>query len=203
MLRCYALLSVLLVPAVASAEEAGAVAVVTSLNAGLEGVLRESAKLSYKERYDKLDPILAESFDLEFMARQAVGRQWDELSPEDQKRWVSAFRQLTAATYASRLTNYNGQKFETQPGAESAPHETVTVRSKVIEPGQDDIELTYRMHQIDGRWKVIDVYLKGSVSEIALRRSEYSSVLKRDGFPALMDAVEKRVAALAAGAPAQ
>lgn len=201
MLRSCALASLLLVPAYAFAEE-GAAGVVTKLNAGLEGVLREAAKLDYQARYARLDPLLVETFDLDFMARQAVGRQWDDLSPEDQQRWVAAFRQLTSATYASRFTNYTGQKFETLGEAEPAPHDTVTVRSRVIDPGAENVDLTYRLHQVDGRWKVIDVYLKGSVSEIALRRSEYSSVLKRDGFQALLAAVDQRVTALASGTPA-
>jgi len=195
------LLLLALVPAPAVAEESAA-AVVTRLNAGLGGVLRDAAKLDYQARYARLEPLLAETFDLDFMARQAVGRQWEKLPPDDQVRWVEAFRRLTVATYASRFDHYSGQKFETLGEAEPAPHDTVTVASRVIDPEAENVDLTYRLHRSDGRWKVIDVYLKGSVSEIALRRSEYSSVLKREGFAALIAAVDKRIAALAAGTSA-
>ena len=156
--------------------DSGPVEVVKKLNSGLEGVLRQSAQLDYRARYERLTPVLADAFDFEFMASQAVGKQWDELSPADRSRWVTAFRDLTNATYASRFNNYSGQSFETL-GEDDAPHETVFVHSRVIDPGHENVDLDYRMKQSDGRWKVIDVYLKGSVSEIALRRSEYSAGL--------------------------
>jgi phospholipid transport system substrate-binding protein len=50
----------------------------------------------------------------------------------------------------------------------------------------------YRLHQRDGAWRIVDVYLNGTVSELALRRSEYSSVVKRDGFDALVRSIEEK-----------
>ncbi|MCH7709728.1 MAG: ABC transporter substrate-binding protein, partial [Myxococcales bacterium] len=62
----------------------------------------------------------------------------------------------------------------------------------------DDIQLYYRLRNgTDGRWKIIDVYLNGTVSELALRRSEYSSLIKREGFEALLIALNKRIETLA------
>jgi len=185
------------VPVLARADS-GPVEVAKKLNAGLEGVLRDSAKLDYQARFQRLAPLLGEVFDFQFMASQAVGKQWDDLSSEDRQRWVEAFRDLTDATYASRFNHYSGQTFDIL-GEEEAGHDTVVVRSHVVDPGGENVDLSYRMRQIDGRWKVIDVYLKGSVSEIALRRSEYATVLKRDGFEALLAAVKQKVAELASG----
>ncbi len=190
------LLAVLTAPAIAAAS--GSVDVVRTLSNGLEDVLHQADHLDYAARYQQLAPILDGAFDFGFMARQAVGRQWNELSSADQQRWVASFRELTTATYASRFNRSAGQHFEVS-GEQPAAHDTVTVRSRVIEPGAEPVDLTYRLRQIDGRWKVIDVYLKGSVSEVALRRSEFASVLKRQGFEELLAAVRRRIAALAAG----
>lgn len=177
------------------------VEVVRKLNAGLEGVLRDSAQLDYKARYDRIAPLIAEAYDLDFMAKQALGKEWEKLSPEDQRRWVQAFGDLSNATFAGRLNHFSGQKFETL-GEEEAAHDTVVVKSRVIDPTAENVDLTYRLRETDGKWKVIDVYLKGSVSEVALRRSEYASVLQHDGFEALMTAVHKKMDALAAGTAA-
>src|SRR5689334_6307903 len=89
------------------------VEVVKKLNAGLEGVPRDSAQLDYKARYDRIAPLIAEAYDLDFMAKQSLGKEWDKLSPADQARWVQAFGDLSNATFAGRLNHFAGQKFET------------------------------------------------------------------------------------------
>jgi phospholipid transport system substrate-binding protein len=59
--------------------------------------------------------------------------------------------------------------------------------------------LSYRLGKKPEGWKVIDVYYNGTVSELALRRADYSSVLKRDGFDALIARVNAKIAELRAG----
>jgi phospholipid transport system substrate-binding protein len=182
---------------------ASPVDVVSKLSQGLEGVLRQARELDFRARYERLEPILTEAFDFEFMAHQAIGRQWQDLTPADQGRWVNAFEDLTVATYAARFDNYSGQKFETTGAQETAAHDTVIVRTRVIDPTAENVDLTYRLRRNGETWKVIDVFLKGSVSEIAMRRSEYASVLKREGFEGLLAAVEDKIASLAAPTPAK
>ena len=73
------------------------------------------------------------------------------------------------------------------------------VKTKVTAPGDEDVELSYRLRETPAGPRIIDVYLKGTVSELALRRSEYTSVLEREGFPALIATVDRKIADLAAG----
>jgi phospholipid transport system substrate-binding protein len=63
-------------------------------------------------------------------------------------------------------------------------------------PNEDDVQLNYRLIEKNGEWRVIDVYLNGTVSELALRRSEYSSALKREGFDELLASIETKIADL-------
>lgn len=174
------------------------VEVVKQLNASLQKVLEESEQLGYKGRVERLSPVLDAAFDFEYMAGKTVGRHWSSLSPEQQKRWVEIFSELTDATYAGRFDRFSGQTFEfidEQPGANGS----VIVRSKVVSPAEDDVDLSYRLGKKTAGWKVIDVYYNGTVSELALRRADYSSVLKRDGFEALIAQVNKKIAKLSAG----
>ena len=83
-------------------------------------------------------------------------------------------------------------------GEEEARRETRMVLTKIVLPDDDDVQLNYRLMQRDGVWKVIDVYLNGTVSELALRRSEYSAALKREGFEKLVASVETKIADLMA-----
>ena len=71
------------------------------------------------------------------------------------------------------------------------------VRTRLTEPQGEGVHLDYRLREVDGSWKICDVYLNGTVSEVALRRSEYASLINRDGWQALIVALDNRIATLA------
>ena len=175
---------------------------IARLDDPLIDVLRQSKELGYQGRFDKLAPILKGAFDLDYMARMGVGRAWLQLSDEQKASWYELFKTYMTANYASRFDHWSGQKFEVL-GEEAGGGDTVLVRTKVIDPQQEPVDLSYRMRKSDDGWKVIDVYLKGTVSELALRRSEYAAVLKRDGFDALVASVRKKIDEMAAARAAQ
>ena len=175
-----------------------AVPVVEALHASMLDTMKNSESLGYSGRFEKLDAALGHSFDLAFMAQKAVGRNWKKFSPEEQTHWRTSFERLTAANYAGRFTGFSGQSFETL-GVEPSSHDTLIVRTQLHNPDEGEIiVLNYRLRETPAGWRIIDVYLNGTVSELALRRSEYSSLIKRDGFQSLVDSVDRRVAELSA-----
>lgn len=182
---------------IGAAEEAPE-AVVNRLHDTLLGVMKEAAGLGYEGRYQRVLPALQEHFDFEFMARFVLGPDGKTLSESDQARWQDAFARITAATYASRFKGYGGEQFRLL-GQDPAAQDTVFVRTVVDRPDAEDVELTYRLRKTEQGWKIIDIYQKGTVSELALRRSEFSGVLKRDGFEKLMQLVNAKIADYAAG----
>jgi phospholipid transport system substrate-binding protein len=198
LVTCVMALLALGAPRVVAGDGRAPAAVVGQLHDSLLGVLQKAEDLGYQGRYEQLGPILADAYDLSFMAEKVVGRQWKRLGESDRQRWCQTFGELTRANYAARFKDYRGQTFETL-GEEPAANETVLVRTRVRDPGGEDVDLTYRLYRGNGRWQVVDVYALGTVSELALRRSEYSAVLKRDGFDALLGSVNDKIAALAAG----
>ena len=174
-----------------------AVPVVEDLHGSMLETMKNADDLGYSGRYDKLAGALMASFDLDFMAQKAVGRNWKKFTAQEQAHWLSSFESVTAANYAGRFTGYTGQQFETL-GTEPSSHDTIIVRTRLLNPDGDDVDLNYRLRETAEGWRIIDVYLNGTVSELALRRSEYSSLIKRDGFQSLVDSVDKRVADLSA-----
>ncbi len=185
---------------IASANEATAEVVATSepqvaiesFHAGLLDIMKHAKELGIQGRIEKLEPLMKKCFDLEFMASKTVGGYWRKLSDDEKARWVEIFTRFTNATYAGRFTGFTGEEFVTT-GVQKAPGDTRVVLTKIIVPDEDNVQLNYRLKMRDGQWKVIDVFLDGTVSELALRRSEYSSALKRDGFPQLVDSVEAKI----------
>ncbi len=169
--------------------------VVETFHGALMDMMKGSGDLSFDERVEYLAPRMDNAFDLDFMSSKSVGRQWKQLSAEQQKAWREKFEQLTVSNYAGRFTGYSGEAFETL-GNEPAARDTVMVLTRVTVPGDEDVDLSYRLRQTRDGWRIIDVYLKGTVSELALRRSEYSSTLKRDGFEKLATAIDKKISDL-------
>jgi phospholipid transport system substrate-binding protein len=177
---------------------APAAAVVQQLNASLLDVMKEAGKLDYAARYQKVEPAVAAAFDVDFMAEKSLGRHWKDLSPDEQTKWKDLFRRFMVANYAGRFDRYSGQTFE-QHGTEAGAYDTVMVHTTLVSPDDENVDLNYRLRETAAGWRVIDVYLKGTVSELALRRSDYSAVMKRDGFAALATYLSGKIDALAAG----
>lgn len=155
-------------------------------------IMKEAKTIGFQGRVDRMTPLLAEIFDLEFMASKTVGGHWRKLSEADKMRWIQLFARITVCNYAGRFTGYTGEKFITTDVQEANRGQRV-VLTKIILPEDEDVQLNYRLHLTDTGWRIIDVYLNGTVSELALRRSEYSAALKREGFEELIANIETKI----------
>jgi len=175
--------------------------VIDSLHHALLDVMKHATELGYEGRAEKFTPLIPEYFDVSFMARKSVGRHWKKASEEDQRRFLTTFTRFMVANYAGQFDGYSGQTFETL-GAEPARMETVVVKSVLVDPKGDNVELNYRMRELNGAWKIVDIYLDGTVSELALRRSEFSSIVKRESFDGLIAAIDAKIVKLASGSDA-
>lgn len=170
-----------------------AVSTIQSFYDVLLDVMKNADRLGLKGREQKLDPVIRKTYDLPLMTRLTVGPQWQSISPEQQQRITEGFSKMTVATYANRFDGYSGEKFEVSPQATKSSNGTI-VQTRLVRTDGDPITLNYLMRESDGAWKVIDVFLNGTASELATRRSEFSSVLRRDGPEALVKLLEQRAA---------
>jgi phospholipid transport system substrate-binding protein len=184
-------------PAVAvRADAAGStpVATVQALYNALSATMKDGERLGFTGRRDRLEPAVRSAFDLPRMTRLAVGLRWTGLSQQDQSNLINAFGDYSAATYASRFTHNGGETFEVSPNAIATADGTI-VHTKLLRPNAEPVQLDYLMKQgAGGDWRIEDVYLSGTISELATRRSEFTSVLDRGGAPALVDALRKKAA---------
>ena len=179
----------------AAAESSSPAATVSSFYDTLLGVMKEGPALGFRGRVDRLAPAIRRSFDFPLMTRLMVGLQWASLTPEQQQRLVAAFSDFSVAIYASRFDEYSGERFEVDPN----PTPTtggVVVHTKLVKSDGEPVELDYLMREANDGWRIVDVYLSGTVSELATRRSEFSSVMRTGGAEALVDLLQKRAAEL-------
>lgn len=183
---------VLITPARA-AEQASPAERIEAFHAKLLEVMREAKSLGYEGRYQTLEPAVRTNFALDFMARVVAGRYWSALSDEERERLVDAFTRMTVATYASRFDGYGGENFRTL-SVEDAPQDTKLVRTQLVKSDGSTVDLDYLVRPGDGGWQVVDIYLDGTVSELATRRSEYASLLKNHGLDGLVRRIDDRIA---------
>jgi phospholipid transport system substrate-binding protein len=153
--------------------------------------MKDGRALGESGRYTRLGPVVAQLFDVPLMARFAVGSSWANLTDAQQRQVSEAFAHYITATYADRFDSYSGEQLEVtgqQPyGAE------VMVETKIIKAKGDTVSLNYRMRQNAGAWQIADVYLDGTISQLATQRSEFHSVLQRDGVDGLIIALNRKV----------
>ena len=137
--------------------------------------------------------MLSESFNFPIMARISVGKYWKSFTKEQKQQLSQAFARLSVATFASRFSGYSGENFRVT-GEKSQRKNTVLVKNELVKSGGDTISLNYLVREFDGQWRIIDVFLDAKYSELALKRSEYSSVVEREGFAQLIADMEEKIA---------
>jgi phospholipid transport system substrate-binding protein len=154
-------------------------------------VMKQADRLGIDGRYQKLAPVIGATFDLAAMTRIAVGPDWSALSAAQQDELVASFSRMTIATYANRFDGYSGERFEVEPTTEERSTGRV-VHTKLIPSNGDAVTLNYLMRGSGENWKIVDVYLTGTISELATRRAEFSSILKSGGAPGLIESLHRQ-----------
>lgn len=170
---------------------------VERLNAVLIEVMQGAEALGFQGRYQRLAPVLSETFDFPLMTRISAGRHWRALDEATRGRLVEAFGDLSIATYAARFDGYGGERFEVL-GEAPARRKTVLVRNRLVRSDGETVAIDYLLKAAGGRWRVVDVYLDGKYSELALKRSEYASVIKNHGVEVLIQSLDDKAAEFAA-----
>lgn len=170
---------------------------VAKLNAIFIDVMQNAKALGYEGRYQKLEPVLAEAYDFAEMTRVSTGRHWRELTDDQKRQVTAAFEDYSVATYAARFDGFGGERFEIL-GEEPAPGGNLRVNNQIVPTAGAPIRIDYLLRQDEGQWRIIDVYLKSSVSELAVRRAEFTDTLAKSGFDGLIADLKAKVAKLKA-----
>lgn len=186
-----------------SAEESPTTGIAAPIRAfydALLDVMKRAKTLGIKGRYDALAPVVEATFDLPAMTRIAVGPRWTSLPKDVQSALVDAFGRMTIATYASRFDGFSGERFEVDPTVESRGAGSI-VHTRIVQPKGDPVALDYLMRKSADRWKAVDVYLTGTISELATRRSEFNSILDSGGPQALIQLLRRQTERMLKDAP--
>jgi len=153
--------------------------------------MKQARTLGVKGRYERLAPAVRTVYDLPAMTRIAVGPEWNKLTSEQQAALIEQFSRMSIATYASRFDGYDGERFEVDPVSEPRNANRI-VRTRILQKDKEPTAINYLCHETPEGWKAIDVYLSGTISELATRRSEFAAILRKSGAQALIDTLRAR-----------
>jgi phospholipid transport system substrate-binding protein len=159
--------------------------------------MKNGPALGQSGRYARVAPVVDRVFDVSSMTRLAIGPSWATVPPAQQQQLVDAFRHYIAATYADRFDSYSGQQL--QVTGERTYNTDVIVQTKIVKSDCDTTAIDYLMHQYQGSWRISDVYLDGTIGQVAIQRSEFYSILRREGFDGLVMALNRKVDLLGKG----
>ena len=180
-----------------AADAGAAVTTVKGLCDALITAMKQGATASFPDRVRTLGPEIRQDFDLGLMSRIIVGPPWRQLGTQDRQDMVDAFSDYSVANYAQRFKSYSGERFEVDPAPAALASGDCIVSTKLFTGDPQPVQLNYLVRLGDARWRIIDVFLSGTISEMAARRSEYALVLRTGGVPALVDLLRKKTADLA------
>jgi phospholipid transport system substrate-binding protein len=160
--------------------------------------MKNGATLGKQGRYDQLAPVIRLDFDLSYMSRMAVGPAWSGLSDDQKKQVSDAFARYMTATYADNFDSYSGEKLEVT-GQQTTSYGAI-VQSRIVKPNGEPVDMNYLMRQNNGEWQVDDIYLTGTISQLATLRSQFSSVVAREGADGLVVLLDRKAQSLIASA---
>jgi len=171
--------------------------VIDAFDHTLLGVMKDAEKLGYQGRYDALQPIIGRTFDIPLMTQLVVGPAWSGWTQEQRNEVADAFRRFITATYARRFDGYSGEDFVIDGERPGAAAGTV-VSTRLTRPKEPAVEINYLVRDNgEGMPKVVDIYLTGTISELATRRSEFGAVLQHEGYKGLLAALDKKASSQA------
>jgi phospholipid transport system substrate-binding protein len=182
----------LLVPSAALAQSAP----IEALNAGLAQAER-TGSAPFQKRFDALAPVIDRAFNLSQILQTIVGLRWSQIPADQQAKLLGVFRDFTVASY---VANFNGgtDSFRVLPETRTVGTDQV-VETEIVPPQGDPTRIDYVMRQGSAGWQAVDVLQQGTISQAAVQRSDFRSLLTDGGAGKLIASLQQKVDAMRTG----
>ena len=141
------------------------------------------------ERREKLKKVINQRFDFTEMARRSLGPEWRRHTPEEQKEFVQLFTDLLERAYLEQIESYNGEKV--QYLSEREDHGYAEVATKIVDNKGQEFSVNYRLHNVNGDWKVYDVVIE-DISLVNNYRAQFSRVLASSSYQELVHRMKEK-----------
>lgn len=164
---------------------------VDRLNGTLIEVMKGGQKLGYTGRYKKLDPVVKDTFEFEAVSLIALGMHWKKLEQPQKLAFMDKLTDLSVATYAAQFKEYGGESFQFD-SSQDVKNGKLLLRYNLVAPNEKPIKFEYFVGQFNGQWHIINIVVDG-ISDLALKKAQYTSVIDREGFDALLNKLTQKI----------
>jgi phospholipid transport system substrate-binding protein len=182
-----------------AADTAAVAAPIQALDEALISVMKAGKKTAFRDRFQQLAPAIDRAFDLTGILRVSVGPQWASIDQAQKDTLLTVFRRFTVASYVANFNSYDGERFDIAPTLRASGADQIVGTTMVPTKGEK-VRIDYVMRQEGDGWKVVDVLLDGTISRVAVQRSDFRALLNQGGAAALIVSLQAKVADLAGGA---
>jgi len=166
-------------------------AVVARLETALIENMKAGDSMTFDDRFASLRPLLAEIMAVERMGRYVFGRDWASFEQSQREAFSEIFLDLSAATYAGQFRKFDGESFE--PVAVQRQSEDRAVVKRLLTTGSGrQIAFDYLMTRDDAHWQIVTIITDG-VSDLAIKRTQYQSILDNENFDAVIAHIRKSI----------
>jgi phospholipid transport system substrate-binding protein len=185
--------------ALADTAPTDATTVIKHFNEALLTAMKTSEQTDFSRRFQALAPEVDQAFDLPAVLAVSVGPGWASFPSDQQRRLLDVFRRYTVASYLASFSSYAGQSFTVSPDTRSLGSGRVVVQSRIVPVRGSATDLDYVMNQTSAGWKAVDVLAAGSISRVAVQRSDFRHILSNGGGDALLVNLQRKTADLSGG----
>ena len=168
---------------------------IVELDDALVRIMRLGHATPFAQRAAVIAPVIAQVFDLPRILQVSVGLHWAEFAPAQQAKLLDVFTRYTIASYVANFDGYGGERFEILPQTRAVGADQV-VATEIVPRSGDPTRIDYQMRHGDAGWQAVDVLLDGTISRVAVQRSDFRSLLKGDGPERLIASLEHKVTKL-------
>ena len=171
---------------------------VANLDRGLSGLLTTPSSVPFAQRYAKIAPIVDQAFAYRPILQAIVGPGWSGLPAAQQNGLLMSFRRYTVSNYVANFSAGDGTVIILKPGSQTVGNSQV-VSTSITPATGEPTAINYVVKQGADGWRITDVYLDGTISQVAVQRSDFRSLLTPGNAEALIKRLDTKVDELSGG----
>ena len=160
--------------------------------------MRTGRATPFPDRFRTLAPVIDRVYELTTVLRVSVGLRWPSFDEKTRKELMDAFRAFTIASFVGNFDKYEGEKFEVLPETRLAGSDRV-VQTRIVSQTGEPIRLDYVMQPSAAGWRVTDVLADGTISRVAVQRSDFRALLAHGDAAELIASLRRKVGHLSGG----
>jgi len=164
---------------------------VDKLNDTLIEAMKGAKQLGYEGRYKLIEPVVKDAFEFEAVSQIALGTHWKKLEKPQKTAFIGKLIDLSIATYAAQFNGYAGESFKFDT-SQDLKNGKLLLRYNFVAPKEKPIKFEYIVGELSGQWQIINIIVDG-ISDLALKKAQYTSVIDREGFDSLLNKLSQKI----------